>query len=73
VNSGSLNMYISLVPGGSQSFLWKSDSSQGNPVTINVKTSDVNFFVGAFYYVILQSSNGRVDFRLSLNQFKDAL
>jgi hypothetical protein len=49
-------MYVTLSPGASQKQLWKADSASSlipGAVEINVKQTDINFHIGAFYYVIL--------------------
>jgi len=49
-------MYVTLSPGASQRQLWKADSQSSKTpgsVEINVRQTDINFHMGAFYYVIL--------------------
>ena len=65
-------MYVGLAPGQSLKQLWKAEGGKDQTINIKVKTSDVNFHVGTLYYVILQSADGRVDLRLTLNQRKVA-
>lgn len=64
VNSGRLEMYIGLNQGQTQKYLWKADAKQGETAKISVKTSDSNFHIGALYYVILRSAEGRVDVKV---------
>lgn len=75
-SSGKINMYVTLSPGASMKQLWKADSlSSTTPgeVRISVKQQDVNFHIGAYYYVILQSTDGRCDIKLTLNQKRSVL
>lgn len=46
--------------------------STGNTCTLNVLTTDPNFHIGAYYYVILQSSSGQLSMNLKLNQYRQA-
>jgi hypothetical protein len=74
--SGKLNMFVTLYPGASQKQIWRADSASSsvpNKVQLNIKQTDVNFQIGAFYYVILQSADGRADIRLTLNQKRNVL
>ena len=74
--TGKINMYVTLSPGASQKQLWKADSATSTTpgeVQINVKQTDINFQLGAFYYVILQSTDGRCDIRLTINQKRSVL
>jgi len=64
-------MYVSLVPASTQKALWKTEVAAGKSGSINVKTSDTNFHLGALYYIIITSTSGKVDMTLTLNQVRD--
>jgi hypothetical protein len=68
VNTGQVNMYVTLSPGASQKSIWTKNCTAGKTCTLKVRTTDQNFHVGAFYYVILQSAMGKLDMILYLNQ-----
>jgi hypothetical protein len=68
VRTGSVIMYVSLVPATTQKALWKVETQAGKTGKISVKTSDANFHFGALYYIILTSTSGRVDMTLGLSQ-----
>lgn len=67
-SSGKLNMFIGLAPGASQKAIWKATGSSSSSARIAVKTSDAQFHVGAYYYIIFSSAEGKVDFKYSINQ-----
>lgn len=48
--------------------MWSGAGSVNNPITLSVKQSDSNFHIGAYYYVIVQSTSGKVDMQLQLQQ-----
>jgi hypothetical protein len=61
-------MFVGLAPGQTQKSVWSATGGAGSTVRIAVKTSDINFNVGAFYYVILNSADSRVDVQVTLRQ-----
>jgi len=72
VNVGAVVMYVTLSPGMSGLAKWQTSCSAGKTCSINVLTTDPNLYIGAYYYIILQSASGSLNMALSLNQVRKA-
>ena len=63
VNTGFLIMYVGLYPDNAVSkYQWMVQGS--GAVSISVKQTDLNFHLGAYYYITCQASSGRTAFSL---------
>jgi len=53
---GGVDIYVGLNPGtiGPDDYIWKS-SSGGGIASLSIKTTDVNFNMGTFYYISVKA------------------
>ena len=65
-------MYVTLSPGMSSLSKWQTSCAAKQTCSINILTTDPNFYIGAYYYIILQSASGSLSTTLSLNQVRKA-
>ena len=68
VSLGNVTVYVGANPGQALTAPWSATGGAGGSAIITVPTTDINFQLGIMYYVIMTSTNGKVNMVLTLSQ-----